>query len=62
MATHLDLSKGIQELVMAVSEHVQLVASVTFCLLLGLWQAGLIPGCQLNVYLHVLDTRTRQGF
>lgn len=62
MATHLDLSKGIKELVMAVGEHVQLVAGVALGLLLGLRQAGLIPGCQLNVYLHILDTRTKQRF
>lgn len=62
MATHLDLSKGIQELVMAVGEHVQLVAGIALCLLLGLRQTGLIPGCQLNVYLYILDTRTGQGF
>lgn len=59
VATHLDLAKRIQELVMAVGKHVQLVAGVALRLLLGLRQAGLIPGCQLNVYLHILDTMAR---
>lgn len=45
VAAHLDLSKGIQELVMAIGEHVQLVAGVALRLLLGLRQAGLIPRC-----------------
>ena len=61
VAAHLDLSEGVQELVMAVGEHVQLVASVSLCLLLGLRQAGLVSGGQLNVYLHILQTAKTEG-
>lgn len=54
---HLDLSQGVQELVMAVGEHVQLVACVSLCLLLGLREAGLVSRCQFNVYLHILQMK-----
>lgn len=58
--THLDLSQGVQELVVAVGEHVQLVARVSLRLLLGLGQAGLVSRCQLNVYLHILWMKRSQ--
>lgn len=42
---HLDLSQGVQELVVAVGEHVQLVACVSLRLLFGLGEAGLVSRC-----------------
>lgn len=58
--SHLDLSQGVQELVVAVGEHVQLVARVFLCLLLGLGQTGLVSRCQLNVDLHILKIKRSQ--
>lgn len=57
---HLDLSQGVQELVVAVGEHMQLVACVSLCLLLGLGEAGLVSRCQFNVYLHILQMKRSQ--
>lgn len=54
---HLDLSQGVQELIMAVGEHVQLVACISFPLLLGLRETGLVTRCQFDVYLHILQTK-----
>lgn len=54
---HLDLSQGVQELIVAVGEHVQLVACVSLCLLLGLREAGLVSRCQFNVYFHILQMK-----
>lgn len=54
---HLDLSQGVQELVVAVGEHVQLVACIPLCLLFGLGEAGLVSRCQFNVNLHILQTK-----
>ena len=51
---YLDLPQRVQELVVAVGEHVQLVPGVPLRLLLGLGEGGLVAGCQLNVDLHVL--------
>ena len=59
--THLHFAKRVQELVVAVGEHVQLVAGVTVRLLLGLGQAGLVARRQLDVYLHVLRDRATEG-
>lgn len=52
--TYLHFAQGVQELVVAVGKHVQLVAGVALRLLLGLGQAGLVSRRQLNVDLHVL--------
>ncbi len=57
VVAHLDLSQGVQELVVAVGEHVQLVACVSLSLLLGLREAGLVSRCQFNVYLHILQMK-----
>lgn len=57
VVSHLDLSQGVQELVVAVGEHVQLVACVSLSLLLGLREAGLVSRCQFNVYLHILQMK-----
>lgn len=54
---HLDLSQGVQELVVAVGEHVQLVACVSLRLLFGLGEAGLVSRCQFDVYLHILQMK-----
>lgn len=53
--TYLHLAQRVEELIVAVGEHVQLVASIALRLLLGLGQAGLVPWRQLDVDLHVLQ-------
>ena len=58
---HLDLSERVQELVVAVGEHVQLVPCVSLCLLLGLGQCRLVSRRQLDVYLHILHKQTLQS-
>lgn len=52
---YLDLPQRVQELVMAVGEHVQLVPCVSLRLLLRLRQRRLVTGRQLDVDLHVLQ-------
>lgn len=52
---YLDLPQRVQELVMAVGEHVQLVPRVSLRLLLRLRQRRLVAGRQLDVDLHVLQ-------
>lgn len=45
---------------MAVCKHVQLVACISFSLLLTLGDGSLITWCQLYIYLHFLIETTRE--
>lgn len=57
--TDLHLPEGVEELVVPVGQHVQLVANVLLGEFLGLGCAGLVAGGQLDIDLHILtNTRT----
>lgn len=57
--TNLHFSKGVQEFVMPVGQHVQLIANVLLREFLSFRCTGLISRCQLNVYFNILH-RSKQ--